>query len=131
MKYLLDTEVWLWIQAQPERIGRHTLTLLADERNELYLSSASAWEIAIKFRRGNVQLPDPPDRYVPDRLLASGVDGLPIEHSHALLVSRLDDHHRDLFDRLLVSQAMLERLPIISADKSLAAYEVEFIDATR
>ncbi|MFV1962844.1 MAG: type II toxin-antitoxin system VapC family toxin [Acidimicrobiia bacterium] len=119
------------MQAQPERIGRHTLTLLADERNELYLSSASAWEIAIKFPRDNVQLPDPPDRSVPDRLPASGVDRLPVEHSHALLVSRLDDHHRDLFDRLLVSQAMLERLPIISADKSLAAYEVEFIDATR
>ncbi len=130
MRYLLDTEVWLWMQAQPERLGPHTLLLLADERNELVLSSASSWEIAMKFRQGRLQLPDPPDEYLPDAMLASGVGGLPVEHSHALGVSRLDDHHSDPFDRLLVSQAMLEDLPIISADPSIAAYEVEFIDAT-
>ncbi len=131
MKYLLDTQVWLWMQAQPERLGRHALTLIADERNRLILSAASSWEIAIKFRLGKLQLPEPPDQYVPDRMLAAGVDGLPVEHSHALLVSRLDDHHRDPFDRILVSQAILERLPVISADPALAVYEVEFIDATR
>jgi len=131
VRYLLDTEVWLWMQAQPERLGRHTLTLLADERNQLLLSAASSWEIALKFRTGRMQLPNPPDQYVPDRVLASGVDGLAVEHSHALLVSRLDDHHRDPIDRLLVSQAILENLPIISADPSLSAYEIEFIDATK
>ncbi len=131
MKYLLDTQVWLWMQAQPERLGRHALTLIADERNRLILSAASSWEIAIKFRLGKLQLPEPPDQYVPDRMLAAGVDGLPVEHSHALLVSRLDDHHRDPFDRILVSQAILERLPVISADPALAVYEAEFIDATR
>ncbi len=130
MRYLLDTEVWLWMQAQPERLGPHTLLLLADERNELVLSSASSWEIAMKFRQGRVHLPHPPDEYLPDAMLASGVGGLPVEHSHALGVSRLDDHHSDPFDRLLVSQAILEDLPIISADPSIAAYEVEFIDAT-
>lgn len=59
-----------------------------------------------------------------------GVDGLSVRHSHALGVSRLDDHHSDPFDRLLVSQAMLEDLPIISANRSIAAYDIEFIDAT-
>jgi len=130
VRYLLDTEVWLWMQAQPERLGPHTLLLIADERNELVLSSASSWEIAMKFRQGRVHLPHPPDEYLPDAMLASGVGGLPVEHSHALGVSRLDDHHSDPFDRLLVSQAILEDLPIISADPSIAAYEVEFIDAT-
>ena len=131
MKYLLDTEVWLWMQAHPERFGHHTLSLLADERNELLLSAASSWEIALKFRKGKVHLPNPPDRYVPDRMLAGGVDGLPVLHSHALFVSHLDDHHSDPFDRLLVSQAILENLPVISADPSLSAYEIEFIDATK
>lgn len=131
MKYLLDTEVWLWMQAQPERVGHHALTLIADERNQLFLSAASSWEIAIKFRTGNLNLPDPPDQYVPDRMLTSGVDGLPVEHSHGLLVSRLDDHHRDPFDRMLISQAMVEGLPIISADPALGSYDVEVIDATR
>ncbi len=130
MKYLLDTEVWLWMQAQPERLGPHTLSLLTDERNQLLLSSASSWEIAIKFRKGKVQLPYTPDQYVPDRMIAGGVDGFAVQHSHALFVSHLDDHHRDPFDRLLVSQAMLENLPIISADPAIAAYEVEVIDAT-
>ena len=131
MRYLLDTEVWLRMQAQPERLGPHTLTLPADERNELLLSGASSWEIALKFRKGRVQLPYPPDEYVPDRMLASGVDGLPIELSHTLLVSRLDDHHDDPFDRLLIAQSILEKLPIISADPSLSAHEIEFIDATK
>ena len=130
MNYLLDTEVWLWMQAQPERIGPHTLTLLVDEQNDLHLSAASSWEIALKFRKGRIHLPDPPDQYVPDRMLTSGVNGLPIHHSHTLLVSRLDDHHGDRTDRLLISQAILERMALISADRSLAAYDIEFIDAT-
>lgn len=130
MRYLLDTEVWLWMQAQPERLGPHTLMLIADERNELLLSSVSSWEIAMKFRQGRVHLPHPPDEYLPDAMLASGVGGLSVEHSHALGVCRLDDHHSDPFDRVLVSQAILEDLPIISADPSIAAYKVEFIDAT-
>jgi len=95
------------------------LTLLGDERNQLLLSAASSREIAITFRKGRVPLPHTPDEYVPDRMIAGGVDGFPVEHSSALGVSHLDDHHRDPFDRLLVSQAILEQLPIISADPSL------------
>jgi len=131
VRYLLDTQVWLWMQAHPERLGSHTLMLIADDRNDLVLSAASSWEIAMKFRQGRIPLPHPPNEYVPDRMLASGVGGLGVEHSHALGVSRLDDHHSDPFDRMLVSQAILEQLPIISADRSLSAYEIEFIDATK
>jgi PIN domain nuclease of toxin-antitoxin system len=85
----------------------------------------------MKFRKGKVHLPYPPDQYVPDRMIASGVDGFPVQHSHALFVSRLDDHHRDPSVRLLVSQAILQNLPIISTDPSIAAYEVEYVDATK
>ena len=85
----------------------------------------------MKFRQGRIPLPHPPNEYVPDRMLVSGVGGLSVEHSHALGVSRLDDHHTDPFDRMLVSQAILEQLPIISADRSLSEYEIEFIDATK
>ena len=119
------------MQAHPERLGPHTLTLVADERNRLLLSAASSWEIAMKYRQGRIPLLTPVDEYVPDRMLASVVEGLAVEHSHALGVSRLDDHHSDPFDRLLVSQAMLEDLPIISSDPSLSAYEIECIDATK
>jgi len=61
---------------------------------------------------------------------AGSIDGFAVQHSHALYVSHLDNHHRDPFDRLLISQAMLENLPIISTDPRIAAYEVEVIDAT-
>ena len=131
MKYLIDTEVWLWMQAHPERIGRHTMNILTDERHDLLLSAASAWEIATKFRRGKLHLHDSPDRYVPDRFLTSGVEGLPIELSHALRVVRVDDHHEDPIDRLLIAQATIEQTPIISADERLAAHDIEVIDATR
>lgn len=130
MKYLLDTEIWLWMQAHPDRIGRHTTNILKDEQNELLLSAASSWEIARKFRWGTLHLYDSPDRYVPDRILTSGVQGLPIEHSHALRVTRLDNHHTDPIDRLLVAQATIEHATLISADRRLAAYDIEFIDAT-
>lgn len=130
MKYLLDTEVWLWMQAHPERIGHNTMNILTDEQNELLLSAASGWEIARKFRSGKLHLYDSPDRYVPDRILTSGVKGLAIEHSHALRVTRLDNHHTDPIDRLLVAQATIEQATLISADRRLAAYDIEFIDAT-
>jgi PIN domain nuclease of toxin-antitoxin system len=130
VKYLLDTEVWLWMQAQPERIGHNTMNILTDEQNVLLLSAASGWEIARKFRRGKLHLYDSPDRYVPDRILTSGVEGLAIEHSHALRVTRLDNHHTDPIDRLLVAQATIEQATLISADRRLAAYNIEFIDAT-
>jgi PIN domain nuclease of toxin-antitoxin system len=129
VKYLLDTEVWLWMQAHPDRIGHHTMNILADEQNKLLLSAASAWEIARKFRKGHLQLFDSPDRYVPDRLLTSGVEGLALELSHALRVTRLDDHHADPIDRLLVAQGTIEQATLISADMRLAAYDIEFIDA--
>jgi PIN domain nuclease of toxin-antitoxin system len=130
VKYLLDTEVWLWMQAHPERIGHNTMNILTDEQNVLLLSAASGWEIARKFRRGKLHLYDSPDRYVPDRILTSGVEGLAIEHSHALRVTRLDNHHTDPIDRLLVAQATIEQATLISADRRLAAYNIEFIDAT-
>jgi len=131
VKYLLDTEVWLWMQAHPDRIGTNTVNILTDEQNDLLLSAASAWEIARKFRRGALHMPQAPDRYVPDRLLTSGVTGLPLELSHALRIVRVDDHHEDPVDRLLIAQATIEQIPLITADPRLDAYDIEKIDARR
>lgn len=130
MSVLLDTQVWLWLLTRPERLGPTTLSFLEDDRNELYLSAASAWEIAIKYRLGKLALPDPPGFYVPDRMRTSGVEALPIEHSHALAVASLEDHHRDPFDRILIAQAQVEGLSLVSADRMLAGYDVPLIDAT-
>lgn len=130
MKYLLDTRVWLWMQAQPHKLGPTTLMLLRDERNEFYLSAASAWEIALKFRRGELTLPDRPEEYVPDRMLANGVKGIAVEVSHALAVAVVDGDRRDPIDRLLLGQAIVEDMPIVTADPRLAMSGVTVIDAT-
>ncbi len=129
MRYLIDTKVFLWMQAEPEKLGPRAAEVLTADRNELYLSAASAWEIAIKFRLGRVVLPTPPARYVPERMAASRILHLPIDASHALGAAVLDDHHTDPIDRLLVSQALADKMPLLSTDTTLAAYGIEILDA--
>jgi PIN domain nuclease of toxin-antitoxin system len=122
--YLLDTHVWLWLLSDPERIGSDLLAELRDARTRLLLSAASSWEIAIKWALGRLALPEPPVSYVPSRMQRSGVEGLAVSHAHALLVSVLPPHHRDPFDRLLVAQAQVERVTIVTLDPLLDAYDV-------
>jgi PIN domain nuclease of toxin-antitoxin system len=124
VRFLLDTHVFLWLLVEPERLGAH-LQSLEDPANELFLSAASSWEIAIKSELGRLELPDDPQRYVPDSMRAIGVDPLSIDHGPALAVSDLPPHHRDPFDRLLVAQAHALRLPIVTADRHIALYDVE------
>ena len=125
MKLLLDTECWLWMQATPERFSSGARALADDPDNVLLLSPVSAWEISTKYALGRLTLPIPPAEYVPSRMKSSGVDALPLQHSHALQVATLPWHHRDPFDRLLIAQAQVEGLPILSADRNLAAYDVQ------
>jgi len=106
---LVDTECWLWWHLDPERLGPEAMALLEERRSPLLLSAASSWEIAIKVGLGKLELPVPPERFVPEQMAEDGIDPLPIEHAHALRVARLPPHHSDPFDRLLVAQAQLER----------------------
>jgi PIN domain nuclease of toxin-antitoxin system len=129
MRLLLDTQCWLWMAANPERLTAKTRSLLESMEHELWLSAVSSWEIAIKHARGKLELPQPPAEYVPSRMERTGVRGLPIEHAHALGVASLPRHHGDPFDRLLVAQAMLEGMTILTADPEIARYEVETIGA--
>jgi PIN domain nuclease of toxin-antitoxin system len=124
VRLLVDTHVWLWLQAEPRRIDDGVLDLLADPGHELLLSAASGWEIAIKYALGKLPLPEPPSAYVPDRMRRSGATGLSVDHRHALGVADLPAHHRDPFDRLLIVQAQLEGLQIVTEDRSFAAYDV-------
>lgn len=126
---LLDTQCWLWMQVAPERFSRAALEVIQDAANELLLSAASCWEIAIKFALGKLPLPMPPLEYVPSRLEASGVLALAVSARHALHVAMLPPHHRDPFDRLLIAQAQLEGLILLTADPALAAYDVQRISA--
>lgn len=127
MKLLLDTHIWLWMQVAPGRLNENAIDLISDTANELYLSAASSWEIAIKYALGRLPLPTPPAEYVASRMLRSGTSGMPVEHRHALHVASLPEHHRDPFDRLLIAQAQLERAHLVSSDSQLARYDVDLI----
>ena len=126
MRLLLDTHVFLWLLAEPERLGQH-LASVEGAGNDLLVSAASSWEIAIKVRLGRLSLPDDPKRYVPDRMRALGAEPLPVEHAHALAVADLPTLHRDPFDRVLVAQARHLELTIVTADADIARYDVRTI----
>ncbi|HEX5135851.1 MAG TPA: type II toxin-antitoxin system VapC family toxin [Planctomycetota bacterium] len=130
MKLLLDTQVWLWMQSAPGNLGPRALDLVSDPENDLLLSAASSWEIAIKYALGKLGLPAPPSDYVPSRMQTSGTEGLAVTHAHALHVASLPDHHRDPFDRLLVAQAQVESLPVLTADPQIGRYDVEVVPAS-
>lgn len=125
MRLLLDTQCWLWMQVAPERFGEPTRALLEDAGCELLLSAASAWEIAIKYGLGKLPLPSPPTEYVLSRMASSGTSGLAVEHAHALHVATLPEHHRDPFDRILIAQAQVEKLPVLSADAHFSLYDID------
>jgi PIN domain nuclease of toxin-antitoxin system len=132
-RYLLDTHIWLWLQLDPTRIAQPLLDELANESHEVMLSAASAWEIAVKYSLGKLGLPEPPDRFVPDRMRRSGVTGLAIEPSHALAMADLPPLHRDPFDRMLIVQAKALDLVLVTADPQITRYDVslEFVKSPR
>ena len=127
MKFLVDTHCWLWLQTDPERFHADFLETIAAPSSRRYLSAASVWEIAIKYAIGKLPLPEPPAIYVPERMRVSGFQELAITHAHALAVGVLPLHHRDPFDRVLVAQARLEGLTLVTADAMFVRYDVRLI----
>ena len=126
MRVLLDTHAFLWAATRPERLGA-SRDLIEDAETELLLSAASSWEIAIKYRIGRLALPEEPAAYMPVTMRRLAASPLVVEHSHALHVASLPDLHRDPFDRLLVAQAQLLDLPIVTADAAIAAYDIAIV----
>ncbi len=127
MRILLDTHTFLWWITADDRLSPRSIELISDGNNELLFSTASGWEIAIKAGLGRLDIPDPLDRFVSEHLFRNHIGVLPVQLSHALHVYALPQLHRDPFDRLLVAQAQLEKLPILSSDRRIAKYEVEVL----
>ena len=127
MRYLLDTHTFLWWNMDDAQLSSLAKELIADSNNEIFLSAASAWEIAIKTARGRLTLPEDPTRFVSNRMSLHGFQALPVQIHHAVQVYKLPMHHADPFDRLLIAQSQIESMPLISADADIRKYEVEVI----
>lgn len=127
MRLLLDTHAFLWWIADDPRLSKKACEIMGDGKNQLFLSAASGWEIAIKARLGRLQMPDDLEHFILEQMALNAIENLPIILSHALHVYTLPDYHRDPFDRLLVSQAQLEGLPILTADPQISQYSVEVV----
>ncbi len=122
MKLLLDTCTFLWATSAPDRLPRRVAELILAKDHEVFVSAASAWEIAIKTATGRLDLRDAPDRFVREQREAAGFAALPIDEESALHVWRLPALHRDPFDRLLVSQAIVHGLTILTPDPLVTQY---------
>lgn len=127
MKVLLDTHTFLWWNMDAPQLSKQVREIIADGRNDIFFSAASGWEIAIKYARGRLELPEPPDVYVSQRLVLHRFTPLSIQMSHVLHVHNLPDIHRDPFDRLLVAQSQMENLPLLTADEHMVQYDVTVI----
>jgi PIN domain nuclease of toxin-antitoxin system len=126
-RLLLDTHAFLWwVDDAPELTGAARVAI-ADANNQCYLSLASCWEMAIKSSLGKLRLAKPVERFVTEQLAANCFILLNIELRHAAKVEKLPLHHRDPFDRLLISQVIAEKLTVITADKVFSDYGVKVI----
>lgn len=124
MDYLLDTCTFLWIAHDPMRLSLRVVQLLATPGVSLFLSAVSAWEIAVKYGQGRLQLPQPPHRFVPDQRARHLIAELPLTEAAALLVPNLPGHHKDPFDRMLICQALAHNLTILTDDADIRRYPV-------
>ena len=124
---MLDTHAFLWWIGDDPRLSERAREVLSDGDNDLVFSAASGWEIAIKARLGRLHIPEDLNTYLFRQLTENYTSVLPVHLSHALRVHALPDHHRDPFDRLLVAQAIVEEIPLLSADPRIARYPVEVV----
>jgi PIN domain nuclease of toxin-antitoxin system len=122
---LLDTHTFLWFVTADPKLSPAAERLIVDGGNEVLLSVASIWEIAIKVSIGRLPLPEPVDTFIPEHTRRNHITLLPIEPRHVFEVARLPLHHRDPFDRLLIVQAAVEGLPLVSADSVFDSYPVK------
>jgi PIN domain nuclease of toxin-antitoxin system len=122
MKLLLDTCTFLWMTLDAPELSPRAREAILDAENELYLSAASVWEICVKHALGRLPLPEPPARFIVDQRAACGIASLPVDEESALHLLRLPSLHGDPFDRMLVSQALVHGLTLVTPDPLITQY---------
>ena len=122
MNYLLDTHTFLWFINDDEQLSGKAINAIADPDAIKYISMASLWEIAIKLNIGKLVL-DIPYKALRQQIDINGFELLHIAFEHTTELSTLNHHHGDPFDRIIISQALIENLTVISKDKNFAKYQ--------
>ncbi len=124
MRLLLDTVAFIWLVEGNAKLSESAQGLIADPANEVYLSAASAWEIAIKHSIGRLILRVPPEEYVPWQRSIHRVESLPVTEAAALQVHKLPALHHDPFDRIIIAQAIVDGLAVVTPDRQIGRYPV-------
>ncbi|MBL1208726.1 type II toxin-antitoxin system VapC family toxin [Geminocystis sp. GBBB08] len=127
MKILLDTHAFIWWNLTPEKLSLNGLNLIENQENILYLSIASVWEMQIKISINKLHFDNPLSEIITYQQNINNVQILPIELEHIWQLKNLPLHHKDPFDRMLIAQAMTEKIPILSIDSVLNNYSVNII----
>ena len=127
MRLLLDTHIFLWSLSDVDRLTTRVRQAIEDSTNSVFVSSASTWEIAIKWRAGRLELPLPPDDMLPTGIARSHFEVLPISVAHTLAAANLPMHHSDPFDRMLIAQAMIENATLVTVDQKIMHYTVQIL----
>lgn len=125
MRLLLDTHVMVWALGDPDRLSRKASAAIKAEENEVFVSVVSPWELAVKGPREGLRLPDD----LAAKLGRHRFSLLPVRFEHTAPIKSMPYHHRDPFDRMLVAQAVVEGLTIVTADRKLTKYQVSLLPA--
>ncbi len=127
MQILIDTHALLWFYLNDSQLSRAAHAVMTDDGNELFVSPASFWELAIKISQRKYSLPKPLDEFLNTMLDEQDFNVIPISVAHVASVSSLPFHHKDPFDRMLVAQSLVEDWAVVSSDEILDAYGVNRI----
>jgi len=127
MKVLLDTHALLWLMTDDDRLSETARQTFLDSENRLFFSAASFWEICIKMSIGKLSLKNGWHQTIEREMAVNAIQWLSIEMPHCVEVTKLPFHHRDPFDRLLVAQALVEDMQLLSRDSRLSDYAIERI----
>lgn len=127
MKYLIDTHIFLWMISSPEKLSLKVTKIIENKNNILFLSVASCWEVVIKYMIKKLTLPESPDIYIPKQVKENSITFLSIDYRYTLNILNIPEHHKDPFDRIIISQSIIDNIPIISKDSVFDLYDVQVI----
>lgn len=127
MKLLLDTCAFLWFEAALDELSKAARAAIEDPGNDVYLSAVSVWEIGRKFAAGSLLLDSPPEVLIPRVRDESGIESLPLTEANALMSEKLPRLHKDPFDRMLIAQALVNGMRIVTSDAVFNAYPVRLL----